>query len=197
MDHLWAIILAAGESKRMGSPKMLMPFNGKTMIEKVIENISGSSITDILVVLGAENESVKKVTSKHRLEYCVNKDFKEGMLSSVKCGFRNLPPFFRAVLVFQADQPLISAEAIDTVIEAYHTSGNGIVIPVYKTKRGHPILIDFKYRNMVELLESDNGLKAISLKFSDDVYEVETNDPGILKDIDTFQEYLQEINKIQ
>lgn len=197
MDNFWAIVLAAGESKRMGSPKMLLPFNGKTMIENVIENISASIIGNILVVLGAEKNSIMEATAGRGLNYCINNDYKDGMLSSVKCGIRNLPYDFKAVLVFQCDQPLISPLVIDTVIEAYLSSGKGIVIPVYYTKRGHPILIDYKYRETVEHLDSENGLKALSQKFCYDVLEVETNSPEILKDIDTYHEYLLEINKIQ
>ena len=196
MGGLWAIILAAGESRRMGFPKMLLLFNGITMLENVIGNIKGSVVDHTLVVLGAEKEALTELVSKSSVKYCFNDNYKQGMLSSVKCGFRNLPPDFEAVLVFQGDQPFISPKVINRVIEGYRSSGKGIVIPVYNGKRGHPLLVDQKYREEIERLDDKEGLRSLSHKFSEDVLEVETDEPGILKDFDTYDEYKKELNQI-
>lgn len=194
---LWGLILAAGESKRMGFPKMLLTFNGRTMIENVIGNVTRSDIDNTMVVLGADRDTLIELVGKSPVKYCYNDNYKEGMLSSVKCGFRNLPSDFEAVLVFQGDQPLIFPKAINTVIEAYRYSGKGIVIPVYKNKRGHPLLIDRKYRNEIEKLDAHEGLRSLAYQFSDDVLEVETDDSGILRDFDTYDDYKKKINQIQ
>ena len=196
MDEFWAIVLAAGESKRMGSPKMLLPFNGLTMIENVIANVLDSKIKNIMVVLGADREPIVKLIKTKAVNYCYNENYKDGMLSSVVCGFRNLPIDHSAVLVFQGDQPLITPKAINSVIEVYISSGKGIVIPVYKNKRGHPILIDRKYRDEIQKLSPDEGLRSLALKFPDDVSEVDTDDAGILRDFDTYDEYKKGINQI-
>ena len=196
MAEICAIILAAGESRRMGSPKMLLPFNGSTMLESVITNVSGSEVDNIIVVLGAEKEVLVQLLGKLQIGYCYNDNYKEGMLSSVQCGFRNLPHETDAVLVFQGDQPLITAKAINPLIEAYFFSGKGIVIPVYGSKRGHPVLIDLKYRKEIEKLTPDEGLHMLSGRFPDDVLEVETNESGILRDFDTYEEYKKGINQI-
>jgi molybdenum cofactor cytidylyltransferase len=196
MAEIWAIILAAGESKRMGSPKMLLPFMGITMIENVIANVSGSKVDNIMVVLGADRDSIVKLIRTKAVNYCYNENYKDGMLSSVLCGFRNIPIGHSAVLVFQGDQPLITPNAINSVIEVYLSSGKGIVIPVYESKRGHPILIDRKYRNEIQKLNPAEGLRSLALKYSDDVLEVNTDIAGILRDFDTYDEYKNEINKI-
>lgn len=196
MGGLWAIILAAGESRRMGFPKMLLIFNGITMLENVIGNIKGSAIDHALVVLGAEKEALTELVSKTSVRYCINDNYKQGMLSSVKCGFRNLPSDFEAVLVFQGDQPFITPKVINRVIEGYRSSGKGIAIPVYKGRRGHPLLIDQKYRNEIECLDDKEGLRSLSHRYSEDVLEVETDDPGILRDFDTYDEYKKELNQI-
>ena len=196
MSEIWAIILAAGESKRMGSPKMLLPFKGFTMIENVIANVSGSKVDNIMVVLGADRDSIVKLIRTKAVNYCYNENYKDGMLSSVVCGFRNIPIDHSAVLVFQGDQPLITPKAINSVIEVYLSSGKGIVIPVYESKRGHPILIDRKYRNEIQKLNPAEGLRSLALKYSDDVLEVNTDVAGILRDFDTYDEYKNEINKI-
>jgi molybdenum cofactor cytidylyltransferase len=195
MDKIWAIVLAAGESKRMGYPKMLLPFNGSTMIESVINNIKGSEIKNILVVLGAERESIVEHIDKLPVMYCYNDKYRDGMLSSAKCGLRNIPSDCKAVLVFQGDQPLITKITINSVLGAYLKSGKGIVIPVYRTKRGHPLMADSKYRAEIEQLDPSIGLRALVEEFSDDVFEVETNEPGILRDFDTYDEYIREINQ--
>jgi molybdenum cofactor cytidylyltransferase len=194
---LWGLILAAGESKRMGFPKMLLTFNGRTMIENVIGNVIRSDVDNTMVVLGADRDTLIELVEKSPVKYCYNDNYKEGMLSSVKCGFRNLPSYFEAVLVFQGDQPLIFPKAINTVIEAYRHSGKGIVIPVYKNKRGHPLLIDRKYRNEIEKLDAHEGLRSLAYQFSDDVLEVETDNSDILRDFDTYEDYKKEINQIQ
>jgi molybdenum cofactor cytidylyltransferase len=196
MGEIWAVILAAGESKRMGLPKMLLTFSGRTMIEKVITNVSESKIDKIIVVLGAYREALIELISKLPVKYCYNDNYKKGMLSSVQCGFRNLSSVCRAVLVFQGDQPLITSNAINEVIEAYLSSGKGIVIPVYKGRRGHPLLIDIKYRDEIEKLNPDKGLRSLACMFSDDVLEVDTNESGILTDFDTYEQYKKELIKL-
>ena len=196
MGEIWAVILAAGESKRMGLPKMLLTFSGRTMIEKVITNVSESKIDKIIVVLGAYREALVELISKLPVKYCYNDNYKKGMLSSVQCGFRNLSSVCRAVLVFQGDQPLITSNAINEVIEAYLSSGKGIVIPVYKGRRGHPLLIDIKYRDEIETLNPDKGLRSLACMFSDDVLEVDVNESGILTDFDTYEQYKKELIKL-
>jgi molybdenum cofactor cytidylyltransferase len=197
MKDIWAIILAAGESKRMGRPKMLLPFNGSTMIATVLKNVSGSKADKVLVVLGAGKDAVAGNISKFKIKCCYNENYRDGMLSSVKCGFKNLPSDYKAAMVFQGDQPFIGNDVINTIIEAYLSSKNGIVIPVFDGKRGHPILIDRKYNLEIEKLSPEIGLRELTLRFHDDVLEVKTEEPGILRDFDTYKEYLEGKNKIQ
>lgn len=193
MGEIWSIILAAGESKRMGFPKMLLSLNGKTMIENVISNVSGSDTDKVLVVLGAYKEEIAGIISKYDVGYCYNEDYMDGMLSSVQCGFKNLPADFRAVLVFQGDQPFITPSVINNVIRTYRSSGRGIVVPVYDGKRGHPLLLDRKYREQIGKLDPGEGLRSLAAIFSDDVLEVKTDNSGILRDIDTYDDYSNEI----
>ena len=195
MGKIRSIILAAGESKRMGFPKMLLNFNGKTMIEKVLDNVAESDSDSILVVLGAGREDLTGLVIKYGVKYCYNKNYRDGMLSSVQCGFRNLPSDTVATLVFQGDQPFIAPVVINMVINAYKTSGKGIVIPVYAGKRGHPLLLDIKYSDQIDGLDPAQGLRSITYLNSADVLEVETDEPGILRDFDTYDDYMKESNK--
>lgn len=194
MSEIWGIVLAAGESTRMKVQKLLLPYQGKTMIEKVIANVTYSGVDNTLVVVGSNKNEILKVIDLLPVSHCYNDNYKQGMLSSVKCGFRSLPGTFEAALVFLGDQPMIPSEAVNIVIQAYRQSNKGIVIPVYQKKRGHPLLIDMKYREEIEKLEEQEGLRGLACKFPEDVLEVEVNLPGILRDIDTREEYLNAIN---
>jgi molybdenum cofactor cytidylyltransferase len=195
MGEVWAIILAAGESKRMKVPKMLLPFHGKTMIEKVVENVAGSEVFRTLVVVGSFREEVSGAISRTGVSVCYNENYRNGMLSSVKYGFKNLPAPYDAVIVLPGDQPFIEPDVINSLIKAYRETGKGIIIPVYRKKRGHPVLISSKYRDAVDSLDENEGLRSLSVMFKEDVFEVKTSSPGILKDIDTKQDYLNELNK--
>lgn len=148
-----------------------------------------------MVVLGAVVKPILRLISEFPVTHYYNDNYKDGMLSSVKCGFRNLPGELQAVLVFQGDQPLISPHTVNEVINAWKESGKGIVIPLFAGKRGHPILIDRKYRDEIEKLDDNVGLRSLPMKFSDDVLEVAVDSPEILIDIDTQEDYLNAINQ--
>ncbi len=197
MNHICAIILAAGESKRMKVPKMLLPFDGKTMIERVIGNVTGSDVTDTLVVLGSYRDEILGAIGNLPVRHCYNEKYRDGMLSSVKCGFRNVPENYDAVLVLPGDQPLIEPGVINKIITAFRQSKKGIVIPVYRKKRGHPVLISSRYRDDVSSLPETEGLRSLSLKYPQDVFEVSIRSQSILKDFNTKEDYLNEINKFK
>ena len=195
MGDIWAIVLAAGESKRMNSPKMLLPVNGKTMIEKVVENISESRVDKTMVVTGAYSDEINKIIGFLPVTVCHNENYRDGMLSSIKCAFRAVSEKAAAVMVFPGDKPWITPDVVNLLIESYRHEKKGIVIPVYMTRRGHPVLIDLKYRNEVAMLDPDEGLRSLAGLFPDDVMEVNTDTPGILKDIDTYEDYVRSINQ--
>ena len=196
MGEIWAIVLAAGESKRMNYPKMLLPIYGTTMIEKMIDNILKSKIDRTMLVTGAYSKEIIEVAGSLPVTICHNENYKDGMLSSVKCAFRSIPDDAGQVLVFPGDKPWISYDDINLLIDSYMREKKGIVIPVYNSRRGHPVLIDLRYREEVALLDPNEGLKGLARMFPDDVLEVETANPGILKDIDTPEEYLNSLNQI-
>lgn len=194
MDNHWAIILAAGSARRMGSQKLLLPFGKKTMIETVVENVLASSIEHVMVVLGANREEVRDALENTPVQFCYNEAHENGMLSSVQCGIRALPPDATSALIFLGDQPGIPPAVINLVVEAYQEELVGIVIPLHEHRRGHPLLVDMKYRKEIEHLDLEEGLRSLRHHFPDDVLEVEVNEPGILVDIDTPADYKNATN---
>jgi molybdenum cofactor cytidylyltransferase len=195
MGETWAIVLAAGESRRMGSPKMILPYEGMTIIEKVLENVMASDVEKVVAVLGSHMEEVLKVIERFQVQHCFNSNYKNGMLSSVKCGFEFLPGDFRAAMVFLGDQPMVETSVINKMINAYNESGKGILVPVFENKRGHPLMVDKKYREEVITLDDPEGLKGLLRRHPDDLLEVDTDNPSVLDDIDTQEDYNNIINK--
>jgi molybdenum cofactor cytidylyltransferase len=190
---IWAVILAAGESKRMARPKLLLPLTGKTIIEKVVIESISSKVDNTLLVLGAYHEKIIEKMINFPVSTVVNSQFSQGMLSSVQLGFRSLPQGTRAAVVLLGDQPSVSRTVIDGVIRAYKKSQKGIVLPTYKKERGHPVLIDLKFRGEIEKLAPDVGLRGVVYSHPEDICEVPVDDPGILKDIDTLEDYKREL----
>lgn len=197
MQEVCAIVLAAGESKRMGSPKMLLPYNGTTVLGKVIENVLAAGITEPLVIAGAERDEIIKAVMRYPVKHCYNEKYRSGMLSSVQCGLTSLAEDCRAVLVMPGDQPMISEREIKKVIKSWIESGRGIVMPSYNGKRGHPLIVDMKYRTEILALPEEEGLRRLAEMHPEDVLEAETDDPCVLRDIDTKEDYLNELNIIK
>ncbi len=187
------MILAAGESRRMGQPKLLLPFGEKTIIETVVEKVVSSKVDNTLVVLGSEREKVEKKIKNFPVKVAFNPDYPSGMLSSVLCGLKTLPEETQAVVVVLGDQPSVSKEVIDKVIDAYKKTGKSIVLPVYEKERGHPVVIDMKFKDEIERLSPDIGLRGTVYSHPEDILEVEVDTPDILQDIDDEADYKREM----
>lgn len=168
---------------------MMLPFGNSTILETVIQNILLSSVDSVMVVLGANQDEIHKIIQPLPVEVCINETHLSGMLSSVVCGFNALPDDTGTALIFLGDQPAISPKVTDRVIEAYNQSLHGIVIPITNHRRGHPLLVDFKYKREIGRLDLEKGLRALMHHFPEDVLEVEVDDAGILMDIDTPEDY--------
>jgi molybdenum cofactor cytidylyltransferase len=192
---IWAMILAAGESRRMGKPKLLLPLGNKTIIETLLEKVISSKADKTLVVLGSDREKIEEKIKRFPLKITVNPHFKKGMLSSSQWGFKALPEDAQAVLVLLGDQPAVSTVVIDKIIDAYRRTRKGIVLPVYKKERGHPVLIDLKYKGEVESLSHEIGLRGLVYSHPEDIMEVKVEAPSILQDIDYLEDYQKELAK--
>jgi len=193
MVMIWTIILAAGESRRMARPKLLLPFGEKTIIETVLDNAVSSKANYTLLVTGGFREKIKQKTKGFPAITVFNPDYMRGMLSSVQMGFRSLPEGAQAAVVLLGDQPSISHTVIDKIIDAYSSSSKGILLPTYKKKRGHPVLFDMKYKSEIAALSPKVGLRGIVYGHPNDVFEVPVTTSSILRDIDNMQDYKREL----
>jgi molybdenum cofactor cytidylyltransferase len=192
---IWAVILAAGESRRMGTQKLLLPFGETTIVEAVVRTALDAQIDRALAVLGSDRDAIRLKLAPYGVEFAVNEDFKRGMLSSVQTGFRALPADAEAAVVMLGDQPFLPARVVDAVIGAYRASGKGIVVPTYRGRRGHPVLIGLEYRDEVLSLDPAVGLRQLLIAHPDDVFEAEVDDTNILRDLDLPEDYAGELKR--
>jgi molybdenum cofactor cytidylyltransferase len=187
-----AIVLAAGESKRMGRPKQLLDWQGRTLLQHAIENLIGSSVNEIILVLGHEAEQIRKSLTELRIKIVNNPDYKQGMASSLRQGLLAMDPATEAFLVILADQPYIAPKIINRLIRVFQQVNprRGIVRPVHKGLRGHPVLIGIQYLQEALQLQGDVGARQILMNHASDILEVEMDRDAVLIDIDTPEEYL-------
>jgi molybdenum cofactor cytidylyltransferase len=196
MDNIYGIILAAGASTRMKTQKMLLSFGNETVIETVLRKVRGVLQQNVVVVIGANNEEIIEKVEFFPTHVTVNKNYLQGMLSSVIAGFNVLPVNAEAILVFLGDQPQIPQKVIYEVINSWKKTGKGIIIPIFKGHRGHPVLIESKFKTDILKLNPDKGLRELMEKHKRDIFEMECPYPEILRDMDTPEEYANELKSL-
>ena len=175
---LAAVILSGGASSRMGSPKALVPYQGRPFLEHLLEITSHRNIGVRRVVLGAQAEPIAKAIQLKADEIVINEDWEKGQLSSIQAALRSLPPETDGILLCLIDHPLISAVLVQELIEQFYKSKKPIVLPLYEGRRGHPMI--FSSTLYDELLHAplETGARAVVWAHSGDIEEVRTNEEG-------------------
>ncbi len=186
------MVLAAGESKRMGRKKEVLPVRGEPMVRLVVDKLLESrKIDEIIVVLGHEADEVGAAlagVTDERIELVGNRRYREGMGTSLAHGVSGCSWGTDAFVVALADAPFFRTEDVDRLIDA-HAAGSPIVVPVCGGRRGHPVLLDGRFREDLESLDGDAGARDILEENSELVKEVELEDEGFLVDIDDSEDY--------
>jgi len=191
-----AIILAAGEGKRMKRIKPLVKIDGKTMLEMVIDKVKASKIDERILVLGYMADTILSLLNFEGLKVVINRDFSEGMASSLALGIKALDKRCKACLIFLGDKPFFSVNTVNQLIDIYNEGKGEIILPKYKGERGHPVLFDKSYFKDLVKLKGDMGAKALIEKYKEKVFEVDVEDEGILIDIDT-EEDLKKVLRVK
>jgi molybdenum cofactor cytidylyltransferase len=188
--NISAIILAAGQSKRMGQPKMLMPWGNTTVLGKVIETIQSAGIDDILVVTGGSKDEVEKLIADYKLRITYNQDFANNeMLASIQLGLQGQKPAAEATLICLGDQPQVEERSARLVSEMFLAKKSNIVVPSYRMRRGHPWLIARKLWGEVLHMRAPDSMREFLNKHGDDIFYVDYDSPSILQDLDTPEDY--------
>ena len=184
-----ALILAAGQSRRMGVPKLLLPLGVHPLIARVADAVLASSVHETCVVVGPDSAGIRQALAVRAVRFVVNPHPDEGMLSSVRCGLRAVSPATKAVLVVLGDQPGLTTAIINRLFEVSRVGGKGLVLPTHGGQRGHPLLLDLRYREEILHGYDQTGLRGLLQAHPDAVTEVEMPSPAVLEDMDTPEDY--------
>jgi len=173
----------------MGRLKQLLPFGAKTVIETCLETLLASKADEVIVVLGHRYDEIH-TQIKHLPVKCVfNLDYQQGMSSSVKAGVRCVGPGAQAVLVALVDQPLVTSNIVDQLIDAYIKEGKKIVIPEFDGRSGHPVLIDLAYRDEILGMDPQSGLRQVVYDHWDEILKLPVEADAVLQNMNTWEDY--------
>ena len=188
-----AIVLAAGQSRRMGQPKLLLPWKDTTVLEHVLATLKVGSVDRRLVVTGHAGKAIQEAVRDREIIFISNDDYAQGeMLSSIQCGLRALGEEIEAALIVLGDQPQLRAGTVQAVLGAYRETRPGLVVPSHSHRRGHPWLADRALWPALLALSPAGTPREFLQAQADLIRYVEIADDSILRDIDTPEEYQRE-----
>ena len=180
-----AILLAAGQSKRMnGENKLTKEIQGAPLIKHSVKSILASSIDELIVVLGHQKETIEKLINKNEeIKFVFNKDFESGIASSIKTGLNNLSEKTEAFFICLGDMPMVNPNIYNQLIKSINK--REIIVPTYKGQQGNPVLFAKSMREKIINISGDVGAKKILELNKDKILNLEINDQCVTKDFNT------------
>jgi len=179
------ILLAAGESRRMGFPKPLLRVNGETFIAHTAATML-TVAARLVVVLGAHCDIVAAaLPADERISVVNNPDFRRGQLSSIKTALIAISPLAAAAVVHLVDHPTVRAETFRRLVDLHNVSGKPIVVTRYRGRRGHPVLFERAIFAELQSASLEVGARAVVNACPNRVAYADVDDPGVLLDLDT------------
>lgn len=191
-----AIILAAGQSTRMGEPKLLLPWDRETIIRRVCSQVAACGLYEIVVVAGALEEEIHKQVQDLPVRVVFNPRYAQGeMLSSLQVGLQAIWQTCDACLVVLGDQPMIQPDIIRALLDAYNRGMGELIAPSYHQRRGHPLIIGKKYWEGIMALPSGGAPRDLLRAHPDEIYHLIVETDTILGDIDTPEDYRRALDE--
>ena len=180
-----AILLAAGKSKRMnGENKLTKKIQGIPLIKHSVKNILASSVDELIIVLGHQREIVKKLIDKNeKIKFIFNKDFENGMASSIKTGLGNLSEKTESFFICLGDMPMVNRGVYNQLIKSRNSKE--IIVPAHKGQQGNPVLFSKTMKEKIMDITGDVGAKKILELNKDKILNLEINDQSIARGFDT------------
>ena len=188
-----SIILAAGESRRMGRQnKLLLQIGSEGLIRKFVESVCASAADAVLVVLGHEAEKIKAVLQDQTVRFVNNTCFEEGMTTSIQSGVKAASTESTGLMICLADLPFAETSDFNRLIQAFtdfrRTESSLIIVPVFQGQRGNPVLFSAEFRDKI-LTHKGEGCREIVRQYPQSVREVSMENDNLLRDIDTPEDY--------
>ncbi len=187
IDQVYAVILAAGKSARLGQPKQLLEWQNRTLLEHALSNAGMVFKDRVLVILGAEAKLIQSKINLAGAEVIVNPDWQTGIASSIRAAIQALPNSATAVMLMLCDQPLITAVQLQSLINAWQASLAQIIASEYHQSIGVPAIFPASYFDQLLGLEGDKGAKSLLIKHQTDLIRILL--PEAELDIDTLADF--------
>ena len=186
-----AILLAAGQSKRMqGQNKLLKKYKKKYLINHILNTLVKSKVKNIFLVLGFQNLKVRKIIIKSEKIKCIyNKKYKSGLSSSIQTGLKKISKKNIGFLIVHADMPLVSKRIINVLCSAVKNKNKEIFVPVYKKKFGNPLAFKYSMIKSLQKIKGDRGAKKIIKTNKSKIKFIKFNSKSILIDFDQLKDF--------
>jgi len=179
----------------MGVDKLSLPWRRKTVLEHCFETLLQSEVQEIVVVLGNRNQRVKNRFQVGKTKVVVNPYSKRGMSTSIRKGLQAIRTSSAGILIALGDQPFLKTRTINTLVRAFDRRENGIIIPSFRGRMGHPVIFHKRYRKELMNLRGDVGGRTVVDRHPEEVKVVPVKSEGVVKDVDTWQDYVKEFRK--
>jgi molybdenum cofactor cytidylyltransferase len=189
MVKVSAVLLGAGESKRMGLNKLTLPWGRGTVFEHCLNTLIRSDIDEVVVVLGGKTADMRGSLERAGARVVINPFYRRGMSTSIRKGIRAVDPASEGILIALGDQPFLKAATINALVRAFAMRDRPIIVPSLQGKRGHPVIFHRKFAEELSKLKGDVGARSIIQRHPGDVMSVRVRSEGVLKDIDTRDDY--------
>lgn len=180
---LAAVILSGGASRRMGSPKALLPYQGRPFLEHLLEVTVHPKIGLRRVVLGAHAEPIASAVALQANDVVINEDWEKGQLSSIQAALRSLSAGTDGILLCLIDHPLVSATLVGDLIERFYATKKPIVLPIYEGSRGHPVIFSSALYDELLRAPQETGARAVVWAHAGEIEEVQTNEEGCVMNL--------------
>lgn len=188
-----AVVLAAGLSRRMGRPKMTLPWGETTVIGQVVLVLEQAGVDEIVVVTGGARQQVEAALSGLPVHISFNPRFAEDeMLFSLKTGLSVLEAHFEAALVALGDQPQVQIQVVRALLETFNQTAAPMIIPSYQLRRGHPWLMARSLWPSILDLQPGKTMRDFINQHADQICYLNVETPSVLKDLDTPEDYRRE-----
>lgn len=184
--NIYGLLLAAGQSVRMGQPKQLLSWRGQPLVAHIAAEALAVPLTGLVVVVGAAEDAVRAALRDLPVTIIPNPDFAAGLSTSLATGLRALPATADAAMILLVDQPLVTARLMRQLINAYQSRPDVLaVIPRYRGQRGNPVIIAAPLFNELYQLSGDSGARTVLERYSDQICWLDVDDPAVVTDVDT------------
>ncbi len=185
-----AIILSAGSSRRMGTPKGLLKIGSETFLHRIVRTLHVARILDVTIVLGADAEQIRKELAWFRGKIAINEHWNEGQLSSIIAGLDAIDSHdLDGVMICPVDHPFVSQAVLVEMLRVFWTSGKRIIVPVFHGRRGHPVIFATGLLDDLRSAPAEAGARAVLRMNPEDIAEVDVDEESILMNIDTPGDY--------